>query len=51
MATPAIARAAEIVWASAGGGTWNTGGNWVLGNVPGSSDTVSFKGWAPLSRE
>ena len=36
-----------IMWSTTAaptGGDWNVGGNWVGGNVPGSSDTAVIKG-------
>ncbi|HXU63224.1 MAG TPA: discoidin domain-containing protein [Polyangia bacterium] len=43
------AQAATVVWGG-GDGTFATAANWVGGSAPGSSDTVSFGGWAPLDR-
>ncbi|HEY0705962.1 MAG TPA: discoidin domain-containing protein, partial [Polyangia bacterium] len=40
--------AATVIWGG-GTGTWSTAANWVGGAAPTSSDTVTFKGWAPLS--
>jgi hypothetical protein len=48
--TESAGQADEIVWAGGGSGTWNTFSNWVGGNVPASTDSVSLKGWAPLVR-
>ncbi|HEY0705963.1 MAG TPA: LamG-like jellyroll fold domain-containing protein [Polyangia bacterium] len=40
--------AATVIWGG-GTGTWGTAANWVGGSAPTASDTVAFKGWAPLS--
>ncbi|HEY0712336.1 MAG TPA: discoidin domain-containing protein, partial [Polyangia bacterium] len=43
-----VSHAATVIWGG-GTGTWSTAANWVGGAAPTSSDTVTFKGWAPLS--
>jgi hypothetical protein len=47
--SPAIARAATIVWGG-GTGSWGTASNWIGGAAPGASDTASLTGWVPMNR-